>query len=59
MRGGYTTLNMSVFYIQAMSLGDLRQVDWISSKDALICVMDRKHKTSERWAQSNGFIEVT
>lgn len=48
MRGDYTVLNVSVFYIQAMSPGNLRQVDWISPKDALIYVMYRKHKSIEK-----------
>lgn len=47
-------LNAPVFYIQAMSPGNLRQFDWILPKDALIYVMYRKHKAwkkmgMERW----------
>lgn len=37
-------LNVSVFHIQAVSLGNLRQFDWISPKDAYIYVMYYIHK---------------
>lgn len=48
-------LNVSVFHIQAVSLLNLRQFDWISPKDAFIYVRYYKHKALKKMGLEQWF----
>lgn len=48
-------LNVSVFHIQAVSLLNLRQFDWMSPKDAFIYVRYYKHKALKKMGLEQWF----